>query len=84
MKRALATVLLSATATVLLAGPAAAQPISEPASCQGYLASWANPNEAFIIHTIVQPAASAQDVTVGAVLSDLAKAHKGNLEACIP
>jgi hypothetical protein len=80
MKRTLAVLLLTGGASLLLAGPAAAQPVSEPASCQGYLASYANPNYAFIVHELVMP----QDGSVGDVLAPLAKQHKGGIEACIP
>ena len=54
--------------------------MSEPASCQGYLASYANPNYAFIVHELVMP----QEGSVGDVLAPLAKQHKGGIEACIP
>ena len=84
MKRVLAALVLTGGTTLLLASPAAAQPISEPASCQGYLASYANPNYAFILHQIVQPTADDLGVNVGHVLSPLAQQHSGNLEACIP
>ena len=84
MKRTLTALLVCSGASILLAAPAAAQPVSEPASCQGYLASWANPNEAFIIHELVQPKAAELGVTVGKVLSPLAKTRAGSLDACIP
>ena len=80
MKRTLAVLLLTGGASLLLTGPATAQPISEPASCQGYLASYANPNYGFIVHELVMP----QPGNVGAVLAPLAKQHNGGLEACIP
>jgi hypothetical protein len=84
MKRALAALLLSGGTTVLLASPAAAQPISEPASCQGYLASWANPNYAFILTELVRPAAEDSGLNVGQLLSPQAKTHNGSLDGCIP
>jgi hypothetical protein len=84
MKRALAALLLAGGTTVLLASPAAAQPISEPASCQGYLASWANPNYAFILTELVRPAAEDSGLNVGQLLSTQAKNHNGSLDACIP
>jgi hypothetical protein len=84
MKRALAALLLTGGTTVLLAAPAAAQPISEPASCQGYLASYANPNYAFILTELVRPAAEASGLTVGQFLSAQAKNHNGSIDACIP
>jgi hypothetical protein len=84
MKRTITTVLLAGGATVLLAGPAAAQPISEPASCQGYLSSWANPNMGFLVHTLRFPQAAALGVTPGAIVVSSAQAHDGGLEPCIP
>lgn len=84
MRRTLTAVLVAGGTTVLLASPAAAQPVSEPASCQGYLASWANPNEAFIIQTIVMPTADDLGITPGQLLVGLAQTHAGGLEPCIP
>ena len=84
MKRSLAALLLTGGTTVLLAAPAAAQPISEPASCQGYLASYANPNEGFIIHELAMPAAADLGVPLGTYLSGLAQQHSGSIDACIP
>lgn len=84
MKRALSVVLLTLGAGVLLAGPASAQPVSGPASCQGYLASYANPNYAYIVHTQVLPKAADLGVTPGAVISSFAGQHGGSLWACIP
>ena len=84
MKRSLTTILLAAGITALAAGPASAQPITEPASCQGYLASYANPNYAFIVHELVKPVADDLGVTQGQLLSAIAQQHNGGLEACIP
>ena len=84
MKRALAALLLTGGTTVLLAAPAAAQPISEPASCQGYLASYANPNFAFILEELVRPQAEATGSNVGHLIVQAAQSHEGGLEACIP
>jgi hypothetical protein len=84
MKRSLTALLVFGGTTVLLAAPAAAQPISEPASCQGYLASYANPSYAFILEEIVRPAAEDSGRTVGQLLSPLAKTHEGSLDDCIP
>lgn len=85
MKRLLAALALTAGATFGLgAAPAEAQPESGPASCQGYLASYANPDYAFIVHELVQPVADELGVTVGSLLSSIAQTHEGGLEACIP
>jgi hypothetical protein len=85
MKRSLAALALTAGTTVALgAAPAHAQPAPGPASCQGYLASYANPNYAFIVHELVEPVVEDLGITVGELLSSLAQAHNGDLEACIP
>jgi len=84
MKRLTMALPLALTALLAFAGAAAAQPISEPASCQGYLASYANPNYAFIVHEIVLPTADELGVNPGAILSPLAQLHLGSLEPCIP
>jgi hypothetical protein len=84
MKRTLAVLALAGGTAVLLAAPAAAQPISEPASCQGYLSSYANPNMGFIVHELVMPTASDLGVPVGKVFVANARVHNGGLEACIP
>jgi hypothetical protein len=84
MKRTLTAVLLTGGATVLLASPALAQPVSEPAGCQGYLSSYANPNMGFIIHELVQPAAEELGVTVGKVIVVNAQKRGSGLEGCIP
>ena len=83
MKRLLAS--LAALAAVVTAAPAAGAP--EPgsnASCQGFLASYANPNNGFVIHEVVKPAAEALGVTTGALQSGVAQQHNGSLGACIP
>jgi len=84
MKRLTMAIPLGLLASLALAGAAAAQPISEPASCQGYLASYANPNYAFIVHEIVQPTADDLGTNVGGVLVPLAQLHLGSLDPCIP
>ena len=84
MRRALFPSLLALMASLALAGVASANPISEPASCAGYLASYANPNNGWIIHNIVMPIADELGVTVGEVTAGNAFAHNGGLEACIP
>ena len=84
MKRTVTALLLTGGTTVLLASPALAQPISEPAGCQGYLASYANPNMGFIIHELVQPAAEELDVTVGKVIVVSAQKRGSGIEGCIP
>ena len=84
MRRILATCALSLAASLFIAGVAAAQPISEPASCAGYLAAWANPNNGWIIQNLVMPLADDLDTTVGGVTVVSAQQHEGSLEACIP
>ncbi|HET6745333.1 MAG TPA: hypothetical protein VFH90_05705 [Candidatus Limnocylindria bacterium] len=84
MTRSIRALILATAATLALAGTAAAEPISEPASCSGYLASYANPNNAFIIHELVKPAADALEVPMGQVIVGQAQEHEGSLEACIP
>lgn len=84
MRRSILATALATVATLAVAGAAAAQPVSEPASCAGYLASYANPNNAYIVHNIVMPIADALGVNVGTVTTWNAQAHNGGLEACIP
>jgi hypothetical protein len=84
MRRSISATVLGMVAALAVAGVAAAQPISEPASCAGYLASYANPNNGFIIHEIVMPIADDLGVTVGQVTVWNAQAHNGGIEACIP
>jgi hypothetical protein len=84
MRRSITAMALATVATLVIAGAAAAQPITEPASCAGYLASYANPNNAFIIHNIVMPTADDLGTTVGGVTRANAQAHNGGIEACIP
>ena len=84
MKRILASLVLAVAATPLLASVALGQPIAEPASCNGYLAAWANPNNGFIMQEIVLPTARELGTTPGALLSGFAKLHLGGLEPCIP
>ena len=84
MRRSLSATALAVVATLAVAGAAAAQPINEPASCAGYLASYANPNNGFIIHQIVMPIADNLGVNVGTVTKWNAQAHNGGIEACIP
>ena len=69
MRKATHSLALAFAASLAVAGVAAAQPIHEPASCSGYLASWANPNNGWIIQNLVLPAAEAQGTTVGAMTS---------------
>jgi hypothetical protein len=84
MRQSITATALATVATLAIAGAAAAQPIGEPASCAGYLASYANPNNAYIIHNIVMPVADSLGVNVGAVTRSNAQAHNGGIEACIP
>jgi hypothetical protein len=84
MSRSIRALVLATAAILALAGSAAAQPISEPASCAGYLSSWANPNNGFIIHELVKPAADDLGVPMGQVIVGQAQEHGGSLEACIP
>ena len=76
-----AAVLAAAVAT----GSAAAQPIDgSPASCAGYLAAYANPNNGYIIQVIAKPMAAELGLTLGGLQSSIAQGHEGELEACIP
>ena len=84
MRRITIASVLALAACSSIAGVASAQPLSGPASCAGYLASYANPNNAFIMHEIVMPAADDLGVTVGAITATNAQAHNGDIEACIP
>jgi hypothetical protein len=84
MHRSITASAFALAASLAVAGVAAAQPIEEPASCAGYLASYANPNNGFIIHEIVMPIADDLGVTVGQVTVWNAQAHNGGIEACIP
>jgi hypothetical protein len=84
MKRLTVAIPLALLASLALAGAVAAQPISEPASCQGYLASYANPNYGVLVHEIVMPNADSAGVNVGTFLSPIAQLHLGSLEPCIP
>lgn len=84
MKRILASLVLAVAATPVIASVAFGQPIDEPASCNGYLASWANPNNGFILQEIVLPTARELGLPPGALLSGFAKLHLGGLEPCIP
>jgi hypothetical protein len=84
MRRSITASLLAAVASLSVAGIAAAQPISEPASCAGYLAAYANPNNGWIIHNLVMPTADDLGITVGAITAGFAKQHNGSIGACIP
>ena len=84
MKRLTVALPLALAACLALAGVASAQPISEPASCQGYLASYANPNYGVLVHLIVKPTADELGITSGQLLSSIAQLHEGGLEPCIP
>ena len=84
MKRSIRALALALTATLALAGAASAQPIDEPASCVGYLSSWANPNNAFIIHALVKPTAEELGVPMGQFVAGIAQTHLGSLDDCIP
>ena len=84
MHRSIRSLALAMIATLALAGAASAQPISEPASCQGYLASYANPNYGVLMHLIVKPTADDLGLTTGGLLSSIAQLHLGGLEPCIP
>jgi hypothetical protein len=85
MKRSITALALTAGTTLALgAAPAQAAPAPGPGSCQGYLASYANPNYASILEALVQPVADQLGVTVGSLLSTLAREHGGDVEACIP
>lgn len=76
-----------ATVVVMAVGAetAAAQPgDGSPASCLGYLASNANPNNGVLIQELVKPLAESLGVTLGALQSGIAAQHAGSLNACIP
>jgi hypothetical protein len=76
-----AAVLAAAVAT----GSAAAEPNNgSPASCAGYLASYANPNNGYVIHVIAKPLAAELGLTLGGLQSSIAQGHEGELDACIP
>jgi hypothetical protein len=83
MKRSIITTVVLAAG--LAAGTASAEPgTGSAASCAGYLASYANPNNGFVIHELEKPAAEALGVPMGALQSTFAKQHDGSLPACIP
>ena len=84
MRRSIRAFVLALAATLALAGAATANPIDEPASCVGYLSSWANPNNGFIIHALVKPNAEQLGIPMGQFVAGLAKARLGSLDACIP
>lgn len=77
--------ILAVLVSLAAAAPAAAQPApGSNASCSGYLASYANPNNGFIIHHLEKPAAEALGIPMGALQSSFAQQHNGSLAACIP
>ena len=84
MRRSISSLAIALIACFALTGVAAAQPISEPASCAGYLAAWANPNNGWIIQNLVMPAAADLGLTVGEYTAIIAAQHEGSLDACIP
>ena len=86
MKRLVTTAALAVIAVVAAgAGPAAAIPGGgSPASCAGYLAAYAYPNNGFVIHALEMPAADALGVPMGALQSGYAQEHGGSIVACIP
>ena len=85
MKRLITALAVVTAAATAGAGGAAGQPAGgSPASCAGFLASNANPNNGFVIQEIVQPAAAALGVPMGAVQSSLARHHGETLVNCIP
>jgi hypothetical protein len=76
-----AAVLAAAVST----GSASAQPIGgSPASCAGFLSSYANPNNGYVIHTIAKPLAEELGLTLGGLQRTNAQGHEGELEGCIP
>lgn len=84
MRRSISASGLALVATLAIAGTAAAQPSSGPASCAAYLASYANPNNGWIIQSIVMPTAEELGITVGELTTTFALEHGGSIEACIP
>jgi hypothetical protein len=65
-------------------GAAAAPGPGSPASCAGYLASYANPNNGYIIHALEKPAAEAAGVPMGTLQNGYAQQHGESIDACIP
>ena len=84
MKRPIRSLLLALALTAAAASTALAEPTTQPASCSGYLAAWANPNNGFIVQEIVLPTARDLGVAPGAITSGFAQLHLGGLEPCIP
>jgi hypothetical protein len=77
--------ILAILASLAAAAPVGAQPATgSSASCSGYLASYANPNNGFVIHQLEKPAAEALGVPMGTLQSSFAQQHNGSLAACIP
>ena len=86
---AVTAVAVAALATAAGASAAGAQRPNEHASCAGFLANSANPNAAFVLHTLVKPAAEAQGMTLGEFQREVAQEHPGvggfpGLLLCIP
>jgi hypothetical protein len=84
MRRSISSMVLALAASLAIAGVAAAEPISEPASCAGYLASYAKPNNGWIVQNLLRPWADDLGITVGELTASFALQHGGSLEACIP
>ena len=84
MKRFVVTLAVAAGAAVA-ASPGLAEPgTGSNASCAGYLASYANPNNGFVVHELEKPAAEALGVPMGTIQSGFAHEHNASLFACIP
>lgn len=83
MKAPIRSLLLALALTALATSSALAQPIDQPASCAGYLAAWANPNNGFVIQEIVLPTARNLGIAPGALTSEIAHLHLAGLEPCI-
>jgi hypothetical protein len=84
MRRSVSVAVLSLAASLGVAGVVAAKPLDSSASCSGFLAAWANPNNGWIVQNLMRPTAEDLDITVGDINSFFAHQHEGSLEACIP
>ena len=84
MRRPFTASVLAMLASLAVTGVVAAAPADQPASCSGYLAAWANPNNGWIVQNLQRPTAEELGITVGDINSSFAHQHDGSLEACIP
>ena len=85
MKRMITLGAAVLAAAAVATGSAGAQPIGgSPASCAGYLAAYANPNNGYVIHAIAKPLAEELGLTLGGLQRTNAQRHEGDLDTCIP